>query len=485
MLPVPPVRCLIPHGLAVFLLGWAAGLSAHAGFVSTVEQELPTRWLGFGYNQWGYPRQADGHSFRPWDDASWRTTRERILAIHPALVRMPLVREWFNGDDRRNPLPPGRYQWDSEPMRAFYRSMDLYREQNIPVLSGLWGAGNGTGPDVWTSRDFITVQADLIEHLIRVKGYTNLAWYTPVNEPRGSWPDYAMWAGVITNLHAELVRRKLPANLLTGADSWAEWEWLPARENRAQLSSYEFHAYLNDTPDDTLRALRERRVEAQMAASVRRIRDEDPSDKPVFLGEMAPIGVGYIDWPKPEAPAHVRVDTWEYGLGWWDYGIQLARAGLAGGLAWGLDGFDAGKNAGMWNNSGNHGGWTLRPWYYTWQLMCRYFPAGSRILRMSEPADTKDLRILGARVGERDYSFAIVNRATGPDSQARTVVLKAPGGAKVFYVYDYHEGARGDGTSLSLPHRVQRTDDLAGSGITVTVGRDAGVLLTTLPPLGR
>ena len=97
---------------------------------------------------------------------------------------------------------------------------------------------------------------------------------------------------------------------------------------------------------------------------------------------MAPIGVPFIDWPVADAPAHCRIDTYEYALGFWDYGIQLARSGMASGLAWALDGLEQNKNAGMWNNAGTYGGMTLRPWYYTWQLMCRYFPRGAKILKM-------------------------------------------------------------------------------------------------------
>ena len=62
---------------------------------------------------------------------------------------------------------------------------------------------------------------------------------------------------------------------------------------------------------------------------------------------MAPIGVPFIDWPVADAPAHCRIDTYEYALGFWDYGIQLARSGMASGLAWALDGMKQNKNAGM------------------------------------------------------------------------------------------------------------------------------------------
>ena len=57
-------------------------------FESTVEEELQTPWEGFGYNQWGFARESDGNTFKPWSDDLWKTTTERILAIKPSLVRL-------------------------------------------------------------------------------------------------------------------------------------------------------------------------------------------------------------------------------------------------------------------------------------------------------------------------------------------------------------------------------------------------------------
>ena len=153
-------------------------------FESTVEEELQTPWEGFGYNQWGFARESDGntfkpwsddfvvtfcskkildevglqlgtfvgcvklfiilsvisdtpettHNFKPWSDDLWKTTTERILAIKPSLVRLPAIRDWFNKDDDGNNLPIGTYNWDSKYMQAYFKIMDLYKEHDIKVL---------------------------------------------------------------------------------------------------------------------------------------------------------------------------------------------------------------------------------------------------------------------------------------------------------------------------------------------------------------
>jgi lysophospholipase L1-like esterase len=457
---------------------------SQANVISSVSEELATPWLGYGYNQCAYSRQSDGNSFKPWDDITWQATKNRILAINPGMVRMPVAREWFTKDDQGVDLPIGTYNWNNKYMLSFYKIMDLYKENNILVQCGLWSAGEGTNEAFWISsgnNSFARLQGDFINHLVNTKGYTNI-YYTPVNEPRGYYSSYAVWDKVITNLYNELKQRNLPTNILVGADGWDEYVWMPARNNKSQLVAYEYHNYLNNTPTDSYNSLYTRGIEQFLIDERTLVSNEDNSNKPLFIGEMAPIGAGPVDYPQPDVPAFGQQDTYEYGLGYWDYGIQLARSGTAGALAWALDGFDQNKNAGMWNNSGNFGGMTLRPWYYTWQLMCRYFPKGSKILKMTELNGAKDLRIVGARINQNDYTFTVVNRNVNASSGTQTITLKAPGAAKTFYVYYYNTNNKGDGTSLSLPYVVQNTTDIASSGITITVPVETGVLLTTLPP---
>lgn len=452
-------------------------------FESTIEEELSTPWEGFGYNQWGFARESDGNTFKPWDDELWATTSERILAIRPSLVRLPVIRDWFNKDDAGNKLPIGTYNWDSKYMQAYFKIMDLYKEHDIKVMSGFWGvAYNGEDQkEFYTTDECAQLQADLIEYLFRTKGYDKIITsYAPTNEPLGLGIPFEEWSTMIEKLHAELERRGLPTNFLSGADSWSDWIWKPAQYNADELSAYDFHNYLNDTPDDTHNQLYNRIIETTFANNLANILQYDNSNKPVHVSEMAPIGVPFIDWPVADAPAHCRIDTYEYALGFWDYGIQLARSGMASGLAWALDGLEQNKNAGMWNNAGTYGGMTLRPWYYTWQLMCRYFPRGAQILKMSELEGRKDIRILGARIGTDDYSFVVVNRRMDAQSQTQSITFQVECDKPV-YIYRFNRNNCGDGAALSLPYEVAATT-LSG-GITIEVPLEEGVFVTTLEPL--
>ncbi len=473
--------------IAILIISSISGFSQVT--ISTIEKELDTPWEGFGYNQWGFARQNDGVTFRPWDDELWATTQERILAIRPSLVRLPLMRSWFNADDAGNELPVGTYNWDSKFMQAFYKIMDLYKEHDIKVMSGLWHAAF-TGfmeDEFYASDDFARLQGDLIEYLIKVKGYGNIiTCYAPTNEPLGCMSSYDLWKRMCVKLYAELGKRGLPQNIILGADSWGDWIWKPAQENRNELSGYDFHNYLNDTPDDTYNALYNRTIEPTFENNIKNIRKYDVANKPVHVSEIAPIGVPFIDWPVATAPAHCRIDTYEYAVGFMDYGIQLARSGMSSGLAWGLDGFDQNKNAGMWNNAGTYGGMSLRPWYYTWQLMCRYIPRGAKMLKMSELADgRKDVRIVGARIGVDDYSFAIVNRRNDANSKSQKITLKVPATNKTFYIYEFNRNSCGNGIDLTLPYKTIAVNNMLQDGVSIEIPLESCVFVTSLSPLSE
>ncbi|MEF9924854.1 MAG: hypothetical protein RR854_09825, partial [Muribaculaceae bacterium] len=256
-------------------------------------------------------------------------------------VRLPLMRAWFNTDDNGKELPIGAYNWDSKYMKAYFKIMDLYKENDIKVMSGLWHAAM-TGfreDEFYASDDFARLQGDLLEYLINTKGYGNIiTCYAPTNEPLGCMDSYDLWNRMCKKLYAELGKRGLPTNIILGADSWGDWIWKPAEINRNELSGYDFHNYLNDSPDDTYNQLYNRTIEPTFEKNINNIRKYDASNKSVHVSEIAPIGVPFIDWPVETAPAHCRIDTYEYALGFWDYGIQLARSGMSSGLAWGLDG---------------------------------------------------------------------------------------------------------------------------------------------------
>ncbi|WP_126552442.1 hypothetical protein [Dictyobacter kobayashii] len=90
--------------------------------------------------------------------------------------------------------------------------------------------------------------------------------------------------------------------------------------------------------------------------------------------------------------------------------MQLARAGVSGGSAWDLDDAMHNKVWGMWNILKDT---PPRPWFYSWSLLCKYFPSNATIYR---PANPSNMRVLAAHLPGTDgqdsahWSVLLVNR---------------------------------------------------------------------------
>ena len=463
--------------LVLFSFFFSMGGNLNAQMVTEVVASKDNPWWGFGYNQYLLDRKPDGSDLTPWDGGHWQVTEERIRAIRPGFVRAPLYRRWFNPSG-----VTGVYDWDSPEMQDVYKSYDLYKEMDVFVLGGLWGVSqnsNQTSSEYLASDDCVQMLADVIYHFYVTKGYTNMRAFTPCNEPKGVNYTWQSWSTCIKKLYAKCQQMGLPDTILCGSDSWDERVEYTARDNKDQLGTYDFHAYTSGE----LPAFLENGIYNHFVNMLGLIKKQDDSGKPVLVTEGAATNVSWIDYPN-QAGALLTVYDYHYGTLMVDYAIQSLRSGVSSVLAWGLDGFDQGKDPGMWNISGKNGGIKLRPWYYTWSLLCRSFPREATILEMSQPENRK-VKVSGAMIKEgeaTDWSFALVNR----DIYSNRVILKMPevNTTTQFYIYTYSETTQGNGRDLSLPYQKVTVDNPAG-GFSVKIPADGAVILSTLSPLNE
>jgi hypothetical protein len=241
-----------------------------------------------------------------------------------------------------------------------------------------------------------------------------------------------------------------------------------AQDERGVLAAYEDHYYATE------RQVISGAVESVDAQAVSRVDSAAGGHQPLYIGEM---GVG-----NPDHATDPAITSFAYGLDMFDYGIQVLRSGASGALAWCLDGFDFGKNCGMWDVTGNHGGTALRPWFYSWSLLSRFFPPGASIRPMPEPAH---VRIAAARIptgtASQDWTFALVNRSADNPQVITLTVPAWHGGTFDEYVYSSSpRTVNRDG----FPTLTQQIVTSRGGGpwpvLTVTVPPGSAVLLTTL-----
>jgi hypothetical protein len=484
-----PLFCLMA------LIGTGCVLSAHSSSAAAANSiavsasfEAPTGtpWLGFGYNQYPLDRTTAG-DLDTWKPKDWSLTKERTNAINPSIVRIVAYRDWFNPSDT-----VGDYAWDSPKMESFYKVLGYYKSKGIPVMTGLWHSHiNGKDdPAFYVSANgpasFQQLQDDFFGHLVKIKGYTHLKFYSPTNEPKGEGITFSQWSTAVKNTFLGFRGIGVPTNVLTGADSWGDWTPSAAQSDSSSLANYDYHYYLNSGSKEVTSGS----LQANLHNILTSIKAHDISNKPVLISECgftssSDSAVDY--WYKLNPVPALNPTTPRYGLYALDYGIQAASSGASAAMAWSLDGFDYGKDSGMWQITGIDGGITLRPWYYTWSLLCRYFRAGGTVF----PMRSSQLGLHGVGLEQRvpgggtNWSIAMVNE-TGTNMVVR---LSADGwGGGMFSLFTYTATDHGDGTSLSLPSTDFPVADMQ-SGFTVTVPANGGIVMTSLghaqiPPAG-
>jgi len=164
--------------------------------------------------------------------------------------------------------------------------------------------------------------------------------------------------------------------------------------------------------------------------------------------------------------SQMDVFNFSYGVDMADALIQSMNTGYAGAAAWALDDAmhtcgDLGhknelKRWGMWNSLGtelcnNPEDENMRPWFYSWSLLCRYFPTGSKVVKTSQTG-IDGLR-LTAGVYNSDVTVAIVNNSNIDNA----IAINLPAGKK-YKKFIYFDGDRkedADGFPLPVEQNIK------------------------------
>ena len=146
--------------------------------------------------------------------------------------------------------------------------------------------------------------------------------------------------------------------------------------------------------------------------------------------------------------------------------MEVMNNGFSGAAAWMLDDAmhsngDSGKTEdikiwGMWNILGSEvfndpSQEEIRPWYYTWSMMCKYFPAGTDILEVAGNLP-EGIHCTAGKTEHGNYSAAFVNLSDN-DSNIR---LALPDGAgKGYYLYTFRDSQNGPELEGPVPATVR------------------------------
>jgi hypothetical protein len=418
------------------------------------QQPVNTQILGSGVQWSAYPH-ADSKTAE-WGPLmtpeKWDRVCKRLDFIRPGVVRVMDQAGWryFRGvDEAGQPI----LDFQTEEVQSLFRVLDYCQKRQIVVVFGEWGApGYWNEPGNIDRADdprWISMISRYLHFLVVEKGYTCIQYYQLVNEPNGNWAsvngDWEQWEKGVRMLNDSLRTRGLSARIQVAgpdvvpnydnpASAYKGTEWIDQSVLRMnqELGIYDLHAY----PDgESVRSGDFGRYYGALREKVR------STGKKMILGELGLKYSGALgqknrrlaeaDSFAGDDDSNMFVYDYFYGLDVADALIQAMNVGYEGVVAWDLDDAmhtegDLGdkhhlKRWGMWNSlgtelCGNPEDEALRPWFYTWSLLCRFFPSGSHLATVTLPTGCP-VRILAGQKGEA-FSIALLNNTDKP-SQVR------------------------------------------------------------------
>ena len=482
-------------------------------------QRINHSFIGHGVQWSAYPHgdSEDAEWGFLMTDDKWQLLYDRLDYVKPRIVRVMISASWryFKGlDEKGNPI----VEYDNPEMRNLYKLLDYCQQKNILVLFGEWGApSHGLKAEKEksitkaTDPRWIQMMTDVLHHLIIDKEYTCINYFNIVNEPNGYWAttdgNWEEWKEGYELLASALSKRGLDEYVqLAGPDAVVQWDH-PTHPKKAvdwfystvedlgpQTGMYDVHIYADQelVSDGNLF-----KFLSPFASSVIDV------SKPIVLGEL---GMKYTEELREENlrrgnadpcagldDSNMFVYDYSYGVDMVDAAVQSMLAGFGGAIAWSLDDAmhtvgDMGdrsalKKWGMWNILGEElcgdpEEMNLRPWSYSWTLLCNLFLPGMTIISSDTlSSNYEDFRTISG-VKEDAFSMVFVNRSEKAESRLiRSDLIKDD---QSFYRYEYVDGDR-KSNEAGFPTPVNKViGNLDQEGLTVEVSANSIVFISTI-----
>ena len=295
----------------------------------------------------------------------------------------------------------------------------------------MYGEYNPPTWDMKQDQKWVDMSVDYLNYLVNDLGFSCIKYFVIFNEPDGNWAstngEYEMWKQMLFRFHRKM--KEYPGLtekvMLAGPDVVADYKneasaydaegWVKqtALDADSIIGLYDVHAYPGQNEVRT----------GQYPEILSRYKRHVPEGKKIVLGEA-----GYKYWRDADsllmAEYNRRVEghpftkgsdcnmlcyDYFYGLDMPLLAMEVMNGGYSGMAVWMLDDAmhssgDSGRTEdvkiwGMWNILGEEvfnkpDEEQIRPWFYTWSLMCRYFPAGTDILHTAVALEDKDVYVV-------------------------------------------------------------------------------------------
>ncbi len=368
-------------------------------------------------------------------EADWQKLFKRL-----DFMRMGYVRCMINSPFRYYDAKTRKYD-KTRNIESISRVLQYCTDNNITVMYGEYN------PPTWNMKadqKWVDMSVDYLNYLVNDLGFSCIKYFVIFNEPDGDWAstngDYELWKSMLLRFNekikeypelSEKVKFAAPdvvVDYKNPASAYDAAGWVKQTANNLDsiIGLYDLHAYPGQ---HEVRS-------GQYADILVRHKEFVPKDKKVVLGEA-----GYKYWREADSllmkeynrrteghpftkgsDSNMLVYDYFYSLDMPLLCIEVMNAGYSGIAAWMLDDAmhssgDSGKTEdiklwGMWNILGEEvfndpTQEEIRPWYYTWALMCRYFPSGTNILKTTVDRTQGVYMATGEHNG--NYVIAAVN----------------------------------------------------------------------------
>lgn len=356
-------------------------------------------------------------------------------------MRPPYIRCMINSPYRYYNKETGSYDRNRH-LESLVRLLQYCTDRHICVIFGEY---NPPSFEMRQDQKWIDMSVDYLNYLVNERHLTCIKYFVIFNEPDGDWAapngDYLLWKDMLFRFHRKM--KEYPGLIekvkLAGPDVVTEYknphsdydskEWVShtAADADSIIGIYDVHAYPGQ------KEVRKNDYVSFLSG----YKDCIPKQKQIVLGEA-----GYKYWRKEDAElmkeynrrlmghpftkgsdCNMLCYDFFYGIDMSLLAMKVMNAGFSGVAMWMLDDAmhsngDSGKPQdikiwGLWNILGEEvfghkEEENLRPCFYPWSLMCRYFPADTNIMRIRTDSYGQNIYAV-AGVYNGKMTVAVVN----------------------------------------------------------------------------
>ena len=403
---------------------------------------------------------------------SWDRVLTAVERLNPALVRCMTNLDWFVTNYDRHKTPDDysddtwSYSFSNKWMVNACDVLDYCQAHGVKVAFGVWNVigyadketddkiGYGMIPNATADPRWAQMCADLMEYLVKVKGYTCIRWFVNTNEPNitgneGSSKNYYntfdKWATGVRNVRAAFDAIGLTDLDIIGGDTTGvvgSQYYLPRIASKLSniVGNYGIHMYV------TMRSLDKGTFQSTVRQLYNMARKKDSAlghTKQMYIWES-----GLLDGKDQETDCQWLIRNYEYGYYMADYTLQSILGGVNGVVYWDLD--DA-MHFMYNNNDTNAKEWGMfstlasamgkvqeyRPWYHSSVLLTNLFRPGNTLYGAESSPD--GVRVLSTVSADRTQGgYCVVNSNSRSVTGSFVIEEEVKGSGKL-YVYVYNE----------------------------------------------